>query len=258
MIFCKKCAPIVAKLDESDYFFTDALCTECRDKYNLDLDLGETRLNFELEQDQKERTEFSTKESFNTFLEIQKKVLFSGTKYKIIYADCPWQYENTTGRLAIENHYPTMPLEEIKNLPLEQITDENSILFMWCTWAILPQCLDVIKSWGFKYRSKGFLWVKTNKVGYHFGAGRWTRANSEFCLIATKGHPKRKSARVSELVIAPVKEHSRKPDVVRKKIIQLMGDVPRIELFARTKVDGWHTFGNDEALQAAPLEAFLK
>ena len=187
----------------------------------------------------------------------KEQVMVSGTKYKIIYADCPWEYKDNNCNGGTKTHYGTMSLDEIMNLPVDSISDDNSILFIWGTWALLPECLKVIESWGFQYKSKAFVWIKTNNNGYDLGTGRWCRANSEFCLLATKGKPQRKSARVSELIRAPKTKHSRKPDEARKKIIQLMGDLPKIELFARTKIHGWDTFGNDEKLKLEPLEAFL-
>ena len=195
--------------------------------------------------------------SFNEFNQIQKQVMVSGTKYKIIYADCPWEYKDNGCSGGTKAHYQGMPLDEIMKLPVDSISDDNSVLFIWGTWALLPECLKVIESWGFKYKSKAFVWIKTNNNGYHFGLGKWSRSNSEFCLLATKGKPQRKSTKVSELITAPITKHSRKPDVARRKIIQLMGELPRIELFARTKIHGWDTFGDDEKLKLEPLEVFL-
>ena len=105
----------------------------------------------------------------------------------------------------------------------------------------------MISAWGFEYKSIGFLWVKLNKSGkgFFFGLGRWTRGNTEPCLIAVKGKPKRISASVSQLVLSPLKRHSEKPAEVRDKIVQLLGDLPRVELFARQKVDGWDSWGNE-------------
>ena len=109
-------------------------------------------------------------------------------KYNIIYADPAWQYWET-GMHNQSNHYKTMTLEEICNLPIKNIADENCILFLWVTFPILQDCFKVIESWGFKYSTCGFNWVKRNKKAdsYFFGLGSWTRANSELCLIATKG-----------------------------------------------------------------------
>lgn len=112
---------------------------------------------------------------------------------------------------------------------------------------MLKEALKVIEAWGFKYKSIGFQWVKQNRSGngYFFGLGRWTRGNTEPCLIAVKGKPHRESNSVSQLVFAPLIAHSKKPDVTRDKIIELMGDLPRIELFARQKTPGWDVWGNE-------------
>lgn len=105
----------------------------------------------------------------------------------------------------------------------------------------------MIKAWGFTYKSIGFQWIKLNRSGkgYFFGLGRWTRGNTEPCLIATKGKPKRISAGVSQLIFSPIRNHSQKPEEVREKIVELMGDLPRVELFARERADGWDAWGNE-------------
>ena len=110
---------------------------------------------------------------------------------------------------------------------------------------MLPQDFEVIKAWGFKYKTVAFTWVKENKSeGYFTGLGYWTRANPEMCLLATKGKPKRISKSVRQLVMDKRREHSRKPDRIRNDIVELCGDLPRIELFARQRVDGWDNWGN--------------
>jgi site-specific DNA-methyltransferase (adenine-specific) len=118
---------------------------------------------------------------------------------------------------------------------------------MWATFPNLLDCLKVIKAWRFRYTSCGFVWVKENpkSPGYHVGLGYWTRANAELCLIATRGHPKRISKSVRQLVISPLERHSKKPGCVRERIVELIGDVPRIELFARERAEGWDALGNE-------------
>ena len=132
-------------------------------------------------------------------------------------------------------------------MPVSQLADENCALFMWATFPMLPEALRVIKAWSFRYTTVAFVWVKKNRKseGWFYGLGFWTRGNAEICLLATKGKPQRVSKGISQLVVSPVREHSRKPDEVRDKIVELMGDVPRIELFARQKVDGWDAWGNE-------------
>jgi N6-adenosine-specific RNA methylase IME4 len=127
------------------------------------------------------------------------------------------------------------------------LADDDCILFLWVTMPQLNVCFDIIKSWGFVYKTNAFTWVKRNKISksLFWGMGRWTRANAELCLLATKGHPKRFDAGVHSVVYTPIEEHSKKPSVVRDRIVKLCGDVPRIELFARQKIEGWDSWGNE-------------
>lgn len=156
-----------------------------------------------------------------------------------------------------ENHYSCMSIEDIKNLKISDISDENSILFLWVVFPLLQEGLDVIKAWGFKYKTLGFSWIKTNeKSGTpFFGIGHYTKSNCEVCLIGIKGKPEIKSNSISSVIIDILGEHSAKPDIVREKIVELMGDVSRVELFARdngnknlfgkNRMDGWDTWGNE-------------
>lgn len=168
-------------------------------------------------------------------------------KYNIIYADPPWRYEQKGVEGAAEKIYPTMSLEELCKLPVANLSEKDAVLFLWTTFPMLPNALQLIKAWGFRYKNAAFLWLKQNKSGYgwYFGLGFWTRGNAEICLLATKGHPKRKSNRVHQFIISPLQKHSRKPDEAREKIVELIGDLPRIELFAREKTDGWDIWGNE-------------
>lgn len=140
-----------------------------------------------------------------------------------------------------------MSIEQLCALDVEKITDENCALFLWSTFPFLPEALRLIKAWGFTYKTTAFVWLKQNRKNknWFFGLGFWTRGNAEICLLATKGKPKRKSAKVSQLIISPIDKHSKKPDIVREKIVELMGDLPRIELFARQTTPGWEVFGNE-------------
>ena len=168
-------------------------------------------------------------------------------KYNIIYADPPWSYKDKKCNGNCESHYKTMNIEDICNLPIKNIADKDCVLFLWVTYPMLNEGLKLIEEWGFKYKTIGFHWIKQNKSGkgLFFGLGRWTRGNSECCLIAVKGKPKRISNSVSQLVFSPLQEHSKKPDIVREKIVELIGDKPRIELFARQSVEGWDCWGNE-------------
>ena len=140
-----------------------------------------------------------------------------------------------------------MTQKDIKNLPIEKIADDDCILFMWVTMPKLDECFEIIKEWGFEYKTIAFTWVKKNKKSdsWFWGMGRWTRANAELCLLATRGKPKRMDAGVHSIIDTPIEGHSKKPDETRDRIVKLMGDIPRIEIFSRQKVDGWDCLGND-------------
>jgi N6-adenosine-specific RNA methylase IME4 len=170
-------------------------------------------------------------------------------KYQIIYADPAWLYnDKRKGSLGgAENHYKTMRIEEIKKLGISNICDENCILFLWVVFPMLQEGLDVIKAWGFKYKTLGFSWIKLNKKSNtpFFGIGHYTKSNCEVCLIGVKGKPVIIDNHVSSVIIERRYEHSKKPVSVRNKIVQLLGDIPRIELFARQKTEGWDCIGND-------------
>ena len=140
-------------------------------------------------------------------------------------------------------------MKDIGNLPVHEIADDNCVLFMWCTDPLLDKQIPIVQKWGFTYKTVGFHWVKSNKDKsknlYFKSVGYWTRANNEICILATKGKPKRISKNVDRLVVADRREHSRKPDCVRDRIIELCGNLPRIELFAREKADGWDSWGDE-------------
>lgn len=154
-------------------------------------------------------------------------ILNTDKKYDVIYADPPWTYnDNLDGRTewgAVP--YPTMKLEDICNLPIQRLAKKDCLLFMWVTMPMLQEGLEVIKSWGFKYRTCGFCWVKTNpKSGtIYSGLGHWTNGNAELCLLAKKGSPKRVSKSVKQIVLSPRKRHSEKPNEVRNRILELCG-----------------------------------
>lgn len=173
-------------------------------------------------------------------------------KYNIIYADPPWSYKDKRDKHprmcgGATSHYNTMSLEQIKALPIKDLAADNCMLFLWVTFPNLQEGLDVIKSWGFKYKTLGFSWIKTNKNNGKpfFGIGYYTKSNCEVCLIGVKGKPIKVSNSVSSVIISPRQEHSKKPDQIRDKIVELCGDVPRIELFARKKTEGWDVWGNE-------------
>ncbi len=180
-------------------------------------------------------------------------------KYKIIYADPPWEYEDKAlaGNRGANCKYDLMSIDEICKLPVKEISDDDCILFIWGTWTHLKEIQTVIESWGFEYKTVGFVWIKKNINGTYFmGMGTKTRSNTEYCLIGIRGQIERLDAGISQIIDTIPKNHSQKPDEVRTKIIKLCGDLPRIELFARTKVHGWDVWGNDEKLDLQPLESF--
>ena len=118
---------------------------------------------------------------------------------------------------------------------------------MWITFPCMQEAFQVLEAWGFEYKTTAFVWIKQNRVSdsLFWGMGYWTRANAELCILATKGHPKRASPGVHQVIISHIEEHSKKPEEARNRIVQLMGDVPRIELFARQSPEGWDVWGNE-------------
>ncbi len=173
-------------------------------------------------------------------------------KYQIILADPPWSYNdklgsNSTKMGACEYHYKTMTRQQLLDLPIRKIADGNCILFLWITMPKLNEVFEYIKAWGFTYKTVAFTWIKLNpKAETVFkGIGRWVQGNAELVLLCTKGRPKRISKSISQIVMAKRGKHSVKPIEVKKRIVQLMGDLPRIELFARQKTEGWDVWGNE-------------
>lgn len=170
-------------------------------------------------------------------------------KYNIIYADPPWSYRNMGNIQATANsHYETMKQEDIEKLgkTIEKISEKNCMLFMWATFPKLQEALDTIKAWGFTYKTIGFNWIKKNKNGSNFfGVGWYTKSNSEICLIGVKGKPIKQSNSISQIIESVREEHSKKPEIVRNKIVEFCGDIPRIELFARQEAEGWDCWGNE-------------
>lgn len=179
-------------------------------------------------------------------------IQFPNKKYNVIYADPPWEYkESGSGNRVVSSKYPTMNIEDIKNLPIHTICEDTCILFIWVTFPRLKQGLEVIESWGFEYYGLGFDWVKTNvKSGTPFwGMGYYTRQNTEICLIGVRKNKKHRIKPQARNILSVVhsikREHSRKPDEIRDCIVKICGDIPRIELFARQKHDGWDCWGNE-------------
>jgi N6-adenosine-specific RNA methylase IME4 len=172
---------------------------------------------------------------------------FPDKKYNIIYADPPWTYENKASEGAAINEYENMTIEEIKSLPVQQITDKTCALFLWVTFPLLQEGLDTIRYWGFKYRTLGFSWIKLRGNKPFFGIGNYTKSNCEICLLGVKGEVGKlvRDDSISSVILSKLTHHSEKPHIIRDKIVQLMGDLPRIELFARHKIPGWDAWGNE-------------
>ena len=178
-------------------------------------------------------------------------------KYQIIYADPPWSYQdkrttagknNPHGAGGAEKHYRTMSLEEMKALSFQEISDTNSMCFMWATSPQLPVAIELMASWGFKYKTVCFVWVKvTNDYAMvrGDGIGNYTLSNAEYVLVGSRGKYWREDRTVRQILMHPKMAHSEKPKEIRNRIIRLCGDVPRIELFARQKTEGWDVWGNE-------------
>lgn len=182
-------------------------------------------------------------------------------KYQIIYADPPWSYNDKqksggTAYFGASVRYNTMSNKDICTLPIKNLLDKNCVLFLWATNPLLPEALEVINSWGFKYKTVAFCWIKKNKCGSIVSnMGRWTMGGMELCLLATRGHIKRQRRDIKQIVSDIRIRHSAKPPVIRELIVSLMGDLPRIELFGRRNsqmkldgtntFDGWDVWGNE-------------
>lgn len=188
--------------------------------------------------------------------------------YGAILADPPWRFEVWSGETAVKCrsstpekhgsylasgvHYQTLDQMEISALPVGDLAAKDACLFLWITWPLLPAAMTLIGGWGFTYKTCGFSWMKAHArqvdllrddIDASMGMGYWTRANSEVCLLATRGSPKRLNADVRQGIIEPRREHSRKPDCVPGRIERLVAG-PYLELFARTRRPGWDCWGN--------------
>jgi len=179
-------------------------------------------------------------------------------RYAVIYADPPWAYGDkgfgkrpsdgtVKGSFAPEaGRYGTMLLAEIMALKVSQIALPDSALLLWATSPLLPEALQTVSAWGFKFKTVAFCWSKLTSTGKEVAnLGQWTMGNVELCLLATRGSPKRLDRTVRQLVVAQRTDHSRKPEDVRRRIETIFGDVPRIELFARRPAVGWDVWGNE-------------
>lgn len=168
--------------------------------------------------------------------------------YSCVLADPAWVYKDKAlaGNRGAGCKYTLSSMETMKAMPVQRLCAEDATCFMWVTMPMLAEGLDLMQAWGFTYKTVAFTWVKrTTKSNVLFwGMGRWTRANAELVLLGTKGHPKRVNAGVHSVIEAPIGPHSRKPQEVRDRIVSLLGDVNRIELFARGDSPGFDGWGN--------------
>lgn len=176
--------------------------------------------------------------------------------YGAILADPPWGFQCWDGmdkKVASRGRvtpYQTMDMDAIRALPVAELAAEDCALFIWVVWPTLPEAISVIEAWGFKYKTCAFCWLKGDpyrlfalEEDVYMGLGYWTRANSEVCLLGTRGKPKRLDAGVRQGILAPRREHSRKPDEIHDRIQRLVVG-PYLELFARQERSGWDVWGN--------------
>lgn len=183
-----------------------------------------------------------------------------------ILADPPWHFRartalqvgNWTSRRDAEKHYEVMGVDDIAALPVKSLADSDAHLFLWTTGPCLPQAFDVLASWGFRYSAVAFTWVKlkrsynsaqlrvlpTAASDLHTGLGLTTRKNAEFVLLGRRGSARRVAKDVREIILSPVREHSRKPDEIYPRIERYCRG-PYLELFARQKRPGWTAWGNE-------------
>jgi N6-adenosine-specific RNA methylase IME4 len=182
--------------------------------------------------------------------------------YGAILIDPPWNFQAWSkkgdGRSA-QQHYDVMDVKMMVRLPVLDLAAKDCVLFCWSTWPHLKSALWLISAWGFTYKTCAFDWMKADPYCLFaddttpdMGMGYWTRSNTEPCLLATRGKPKRVSADVRQGLIAPRREHSRKPDDIHGRIERLVAG-PYLEIFARAPRSGWDTWGNqtDKFAEAA-------
>jgi N6-adenosine-specific RNA methylase IME4 len=180
---------------------------------------------------------------------VQRDWISGASGYGTICADPPWAFKTRSEKgmdRSPEQHYQTMTLADIAAMPVASLAAPDCALFMWCIDSLLPEAIEVGRAWGFTYKTVGFVWAKCSLdgAGWPIGTGYWTRANPELCLLFTRGAPKRLSASVRKLIVAPRREHSRKPDEARAAIERLVAG-PYLELFAREAAPGWDAYGNE-------------
>ena len=174
-------------------------------------------------------------------------------KYKIIYCDPPWQFNNkkTGGSMksGTASQYKVTSIDDLKKIDVKSISADDAVLIMWWVGSMPQEAIDLVNAWGFELKNmNGFVWRKlTKKLLPFFGMGFYTRAGSESAIIAIKGAGAKlvKNRSVRAVIEAPASRHSKKPAIFRERIIDLFGDIPRLEMFARESSEGWDVFGNE-------------
>jgi N6-adenosine-specific RNA methylase IME4 len=178
-------------------------------------------------------------------------------KYGLILADPPWRFFNYSVKGEAKNpvaHYDCIPTDDMLSLPVSQLAAPDCAMIMWATAPMLPDALRLLDAWGFKFKSAG-AWAKQSTTGakWAFGPGYVFRSAAEFFIVGTIGKPKVMSRSVRNLIVAPTREHSRKPDDMHTMAESLYAG-PRCELFARESRAGWETFGDQSTkFDAVPL-----
>lgn len=189
--------------------------------------------------------------------------VFAGLKrnsYGAILADPPWHFQTWAGARksgagiacrATKPTYTTMVDQDLAAIPISDLAADNCVLFLWTCWPVLERSFKILETWGFDYKTCAFSWLKADPYRLwadeqtpRMGLGYWTRANTEPCLLATRGKPKRIAADVRQPIIAQPREHSRKPDGIHERIERLVAG-PYLELFARQRRKNWDCWGNE-------------
>ena len=161
-------------------------------------------------------------------------------KYGAILIDPPWKFQTYSDKgRGRSPKYGVHAFKDLAEIGPENVAADDCGLFIWCIDTHVPEMLRLIDLWGFKFKTKAFVWVKPR-----IGLGYWSRKQSEICWLATKGKPKRLNADVREIIEAPTREHSRKPDEIYSRIERLV-DGPYLEMFARQQWPGWDSWGNE-------------
>ena len=253
-------ARTLGALSDSDF---ETVVSDARDKGGRAVRNAVREIEIE-----QERESYAARTKQGGTVEDLEALIKAGKTFGVICPDFPWEFEVYSGKgkqRSAERHYDTWPLERIKAFAREfipRLAAKDCALLLWSVWPEHPGALEVIAACGFDYKTGGFVWVKTNPgakaitlagEGLHWGGGYHTRANTEACLLATRGAPRRLSNDVHQIVIAPVAEHSAKPDEVYRRIERLYPG-PYLELFARKPRAGWRTWGNEIAAYDAKAD----